>query len=108
MIERVEEVSANLEVFRFSDSEVLENRKIEIVDGRQQERIPSNVRLRSGTSLNVTSIRIVCEIAYYSSDEIPVLVKGARAYSAQGSNRAADALGSAWIENRAISGVVAV
>src|ERR1044072_3564005 len=34
MIERVEEISANLEVFRFADPEVLEDRKIEIVDWR--------------------------------------------------------------------------
>ena len=39
MIERVEEVSANLDEFRFSHSEVLEYGDIEIVDRRQQERV---------------------------------------------------------------------
>jgi hypothetical protein len=33
MIERVEEISADLEVLRFSDAEVLEERNVEIVNG---------------------------------------------------------------------------
>src|SRR5215213_11967834 len=105
MIERVEEISANLEVFRFSDSEVLENRNIEIVDRRQQERIPSNVGFSSVTSLKVTSIRIVRDICNDGSGSD---CSAAAGYAAQWSHRAADALSSTRIENRAISGVVAV
>src|ERR1044072_7389030 len=108
MIERVEEVSANLDVFRFADPEILEDRKIEIVNRRQQECVPADVGFSTGTRLNVTSIRIVCEIPHYSSDDIPVCVKGARAYSAQGLDCTADSLGSIRIENRAVTRVVSV
>src|SRR5215216_5448606 len=99
MIERVEEISANLEEFRFSDSEVLENRNIEIVDRRQQERISSNVGFSSVTSLNVTSIRIVRDICNHGSGSDCGATAGS---AAQRSHGAADALGSTWIENRAI------
>src|SRR5215216_544898 len=105
MIERVEEISANLEEFRFSYPEVLENRNIEIVDRRQQERIPSNVGFSSGTSLKVTSIRIVRNICNDGSGSDCAATAG---YAAQWSHGAAHALGSTWIQNRAISGVVAV
>src|ERR1044071_691538 len=108
MIQHVEEISANLNRLRFSDSEVLHDRKIDVVNGRQQERITPNSRLSSVTRLNVTSIRIVHEISNYSSDDIPVVVKSARAYATQWTYRTADTLSTAWIENRAITGVVSV
>src|SRR5262245_14782758 len=108
MIERVEEISAKLKHFRFGDPEVLENRNIEIVNWRQQERISSNVGLSSVASLNVSSIRIVCEIADYSSNDIPVSVEGACAGSTQRGHRTAYALSSSGIEDRAIAGIIAV
>src|SRR5215510_6944810 len=108
MIEQVEEVSAKLEVFRFTEPEVLEDRKIDIVDGWQQERIPANVRLSSGTRLNVTSIRIIGKISNYSSNYISVLVKGTGGYSTQRNYLTADSLRSAGVKDRAISGVVPV
>ena len=108
MIQGVEEISANLDGLRFSEFEVLHDRKIDVVNGRQQERITPDTRLSSVTRLNVTSIRIVCEISDYSSDDIPVFVKSARAYATQWTYRTADSLGTAWIENRTIARVVSV
>src|SRR6185369_9901134 len=105
MIERVEEVSANLDVFRFSEPEVLEDRKIGIVDGRQQEGIPPNVGLSPVTSLNVTSIRIICEIGNNSSVSN---CSTTASPTAERSHSTADAFGSAWIENGAVPGVVAI
>src|ERR1044071_4521567 len=43
MVQRVEEISANLDGLRFSESEVLHDRKIDVVNGRQQERITPNI-----------------------------------------------------------------
>src|SRR6185369_8219043 len=108
MIQHVEEISANLNGLRFSEFEVLHDRKIDVVNGRQQERITPDTRLSSVTRLNVTSIRIVYEITNYSSDDIPICVKSARAYATQWTYRTADAFGTAWIDNRAITRVVSV
>src|SRR6185295_12089800 len=102
MIERVEEVSAYLEEFRLADPEVLEKRDIEIVNRRQPERIPPNGRFSSATCLDVTSIRIGSEISDDGSGSDCAAIAS---YPAQRSHRTADALGSTWIENRAISGV---
>src|SRR5262245_28198259 len=99
MIERVEEISANLDVFRFSEPEVLENRKIEIVNRRQQERIPANAGFSSGAGLNVTSVRIVCEISNDGSGSDCIAIAG---HPAQCRYRTANALGSIRIEDRTI------
>ena len=63
MVEEVEEVGAQLDLARLSKVKILEDRKVDIVDARQLQRVASGVCYSAKPGSNIFRIGIVCEIA---------------------------------------------
>src|SRR5262249_9094992 len=63
VVERIVEVDAELNLHRFPDPEVLEDREVEVIDSRQLQRVATAVGPGSGAGLNVLGVGIVGHVS---------------------------------------------
>ena len=83
VVERVEEVSTELDVLRFPEFKILEYRDIEVGDVRRPEGIASEIGDGAVTGLNVSGIRIIGQVSHYGSrsgEGIAIILKASPGY----------------------------